>query len=457
MNKHNHHTPSNTHKHTHHYSSSNSSSNPNMSQQPEHLYADEESSFFKEITDESLAHALFRGSLVRPSLLPAAKDNELWKSSVDKVIAKFRAYNLEVSSPLSAPWKASNLGNASIPQQAYRQNNIIKFHCQRCKSLSQTFSLIGVGQCVKDNDGSASLKMLRVFYHDNDCHDVVRKPPPDYCVIPYDYDEVIGDTYDSVVTRFKSFKFPDLPPGKHIDFGHDDYNFDNRAYEYLPSDLYPEVDKDIHRSAMLRFFYYLVGYLNMAEEAAHMVIDTKTLTDKYKHRSGRTHPSIQNAEAHLFLNEIGLLFGGHSMMKEGEIDEPVHQICHKDGETHGGEIASVEQLKGKHKPGSYILPLDDYRQIYVCTPELKVTAQKGEFIWFHGALPHGGLSYRPSLQGNDWHPAIHGHLDSIHHARKRGDFSQGPMIERIQFRSRPLGSCVLFHSLLDHRPFSSHF
>jgi hypothetical protein len=81
-----------------------------------------------------------------------------------------------------------------------------------------------------------------------------------------------------------------------------------------------------------------------------------------------------------FLNEIGPLFGGHSVMKEGEIDEPVNQICHKDGETHGREISSVEQLKGKHKPGSYILPLDDYRQIYVCTPELKLMAQKGEFI-----------------------------------------------------------------------------
>jgi hypothetical protein len=100
----------------------------------------------------------------------------------------------------------------------------------------------------------------------------------------------------------------------------------------------------------------------------------------------------------------------------------IHQICHKDGESSERLVKDNEKLEGKHKPGNCIIPLDSPRTIYVCTPMIQVTAQKGQFVWFHGALPHGGMTHEANETGTDWRPAIHGLLDSSHHVRTQGYF-----------------------------------
>ena len=54
---------------------------------------------------------------------------------------------------------------------------------------------------------------------------------------------------------------------------------------------------------------------------------------------------------------------------------------------------------------------------------IKVTAKKGQLIWFHGTLPHGRtMTYKAVDDDCEWKPAIHGHLDDSHHHREQGSF-----------------------------------
>jgi hypothetical protein len=405
---------------------------------PEEDTVDKEVSFFKGITEDTLVKAIFRGGLVTPPLvaqppltLGSSKPDHVpphqWKVAAQMVIAILEAFNLEVANPSSRAWFADEFG--SIGQTQFYLNRTIKFCCEKCKK-NKVYSPIAVATCV-EQAGVCSLQIQKVFFHDKDCNvpPNERKPPPDYCVVPYDYDEFIGDTYDGVVDRLKLCNFHDEdipnPPGKHIDFGHQNYNYDDRAYEYLPSQNYPEVDKEKHREAMVRFFYFLASWLNIAEEAGSMVFDLESAKQHYIASSNKLvglPPSMKNKAAHLYLNEISLLFGGHCKMRNQE-EDPIHQICHMDGQTIFGELERNKELKGKQMPGSFIIPLEDYRSIYVVTPQTLVTVKRGQFLWFHGALPHGGITYKASKEGRDWHPAIHGHLDSIFHERKSGDLS----------------------------------
>jgi hypothetical protein len=239
-------------------------------------YGKEEVTFFREISEDILAQAIFRGGLVHPS--PDATDEKKqWKSASDNVLEVFKAYNLEVASPTGKRYKAMNLHNIDINETKWASNRIVRFCCKKCKD-KKTFSLIAVGTCVLEG-GVGCLKMESVFYHNQDCsvqNMEDRKLPSDYCVVDFDYEEVIGDTYDSLVEFLKQFHFQletSAPPGKHIDFGYESYNFDDRAYEYLPSDKYPQVKEGVHRQAMVRFFYLLVTYKNLAEEAAFHILD----------------------------------------------------------------------------------------------------------------------------------------------------------------------------------------
>jgi len=169
----------------------------------------------------------------------------------------------------------------------------------------------------------------------------------------------------------------------------------------------------------------MAGDLNMASEVAYTVLDMKKFIHEFTTPQLYCHCAEEiNPEHHLYFNEVSLLFGGHCMLQgNGDSDYVVDQIVHKDGETSEGEIKNKVLLMGRHKPASFIIPLDEPRTIFVSTPQLSVPTKKGQYIWFHGALAHGGKTYKASKEGNDWKPAIHGHLDSIYHRRKRGDFA----------------------------------
>jgi hypothetical protein len=453
-----------------------------LGEKGEAVYAKEEAEFFSSVTPNILAKAIFKGIPVEglpvagkqqpPVQVTKEKKEKHFRSAVYQVISIFKVYGLEAADPLTTGWFATNItpeGKAAVrvAQGKAAVKQTLKFCCNRCKSIG-LYSVLGLGKTVKTN-GIEGISMEKVFYHDSDCCANGREmgyklPSYQYEVFDFDYAEVIGTTYEPVVERFKECNFhdkeEDMLPGHSINFGKPDYKFDDRSYEYLPSERYQEVLEEDHRMAMARFNYLLASKLNMADQMAVQVLDmegvithhqTATLDSYHKEerhsKKVSKHPEKTNPDFHLTFNEISLLFGGHSMMKvekevpkkkgkgkkkkkddksNPEVISPsymVHQICHKDGETHEGEIQSNEKLRGKHKPGSFIIPIQDSRSIYILTPGLVITALKGQFIWFHGALPHGGLTYMASKEGNDWKPAIHGHLDSVHHARKRGDFT----------------------------------
>jgi hypothetical protein len=399
------------------------------------VYAEEEASFFKGITANILAKAIFRGGMVYgtldPNVFPLDELNQHWMSAVKVVISKFKVYHLEAAVPTQTKWKATNLGSpcTSVSQQKVGLTRNLRFCCLRCKERG-IWSLLGVGECVIVK-GQCGIQMKKVFFHDKECFKTKEEKLPSYQfnVFDFDFDEVIGNTYDSVVHQLQQCSFhdkeTDMPPGHSINFGFDDYNFDDRAYEYMPSPNYPDIESSLHRESLVRVLFMMATDLNMADEVSHTVLDLKKYTaDLNDSNKAGICKEMLNTEYHLHFFELSLLFGGHCMLAgEENSNFVVDQIVHKDGETSEGEIANKAELMGKHKPGSFIIPLDEARSIFVCTPQLLVTAKRGQYIWFHGALPHGGKTYKASKEGKDWRPALHGHLDSIHHARKRGDFA----------------------------------
>jgi hypothetical protein len=200
------------------------------------------------------------------------------------------------------------------------------------------------------------------------------------------------------------------PASKHIDFGFPTYDFDDGCYELLPSKNYP-IDPLEHRQAMVRFVYKLCCGFSLTSELAPYIPDIDKIQAQFFHSAGGiTNYSFQkNEQAHLFFQEISLLFGGHELITTGI--HPIHQVRHMDGEDNEHVIDTNPNLKDKFKAGSFIIPLESERSIYHCSPEMMLMVKKGQVLVFAGNFAHGGITYRE----DPWFPAIHGHIDSIHH------------------------------------------
>jgi hypothetical protein len=397
-----------------------------MTTSEESQYDQGEASYFKGITPSILADAIFRGGTVKPS--PHLLPEEQWLSAAANVIKIFEAYNLDVSAPTTIAFKAINLGGMSVSQAAKykKENQQLRFCCKKCKARN-IFSLVGVGKTIT-MDGVKCVKMDSVFYHDNDCSGNDRKKAPKLQVFDLDFQEIIGDTFEPLVTKLKTFHFkkgaqqPELPPGSHINYGYNDYIFDDRSYEYLPSPInYADLAIEKHRLTMVRLFFFLVVMNNISDQAAYQILDMVQLLHLFS-STGQlsSFPVMENPNTHLHFYEVSLLFGGHCM-NETEGMACIHQICHMD-------VADLDTddsrllFKGKQLPGSFILPLENQRTIYVHTPQNQVTVKKGQVLYFDGDLPHGGITYLVEGDGTDWYPAIHGHIDSTLMKRKRGFF-----------------------------------
>jgi hypothetical protein len=422
-----------------------------------------EAAFYKGVSPTQLAEAIFKGELVSAGANVEDKKrkvqktdhkraekkaghNEEWALAGLKVMNKFEVYHLAAADPFTTKWKATiwdDTENFSIAQVAKEENRKVTFCCQRCK-LKNIWFLLGVGKLVVEM-GIGCIQMEKVFYHDKDCQlDAIRRMPvANFLVVNFNFEEIMGETYNPVVEKMSTFCFHDkeqpAPPGEPINFGHKGYNLDDRCYEYLPSERYPELGPHQHRMAMVRFFFLLTAYLNMADETASALLDidkVKANVAQKKPPLPPTAPEVNNPSAHLAFFEISLLFGGHCMLNDHTATS-VHQICHKDGETKDNLVKDNALLEGLHKPGSFIIPLQEQRTIYICTPMLQVTAEKGQFIWFNGDVPHGGMTYKASVDGLDWKPAIHGHLDSSHHERMQGYFD----FENSDYVYFPLEHC----------------
>ena len=405
-------------------------------------YNAEEAACFEAISSATLAEAIFKGAAIskgnkiidkakkakakertkQPTTKKAKKGdddhrshNDEWGLAAKEVMRIFEVCHLAAADPFTSKWHATIVEGAAehplvptgIPQVPKELHRKLPFCCQRCKSKN-IWSLLGVGVLQVEND-IGCIFMESVFFHDKDCHlDAKHKMPvAEFCVVDFAFDEVMGTTYDNVVARLATIPFLDAlippPPGHPINFGKEGYNLDDRCYEYIPSERYIEIVKGLHRRAMVRFFYLLTSYLNMASEAAFTLLDLDNVKQRIRDKlptmlPKKDTPVVANPDFHLFFFEISLLFGGHCVLSRNDPENkegpPIDQICHEDSETKSDLVKSNEALEGEHEPGSFIVPLAVPRTICACTPMLQATAKKGQFARFHGALPCGGVTRR---------------------------------------------------------------
>jgi hypothetical protein len=190
----------------------------------------------------------------------------------------------------------------------------------------------------------------------------------------------------------------------------------------MEEDKYPELSAETHKGCMIRLLYHMAASLNISEEVAPTIFDLEESLDKDGEFNGtigchdRTNPNC-----HLYLAEVSLLFGGHHKESDEGGTQVTHQFCHMDGETgNGPSINENPYLLGRTKPGSFILPIKNLRSFYMWCVDNLQWIYKGQYVFFSGNVPHGGTTrkIRPgSNDGREWHPAIHGHLDSIFHGR----------------------------------------
>jgi hypothetical protein len=107
----------------------------------------------------------------------------------------------------------------------------------------------------------------------------------------------------------------------------------------------------------------LTAYLNMADQTASTMFDVdqvkaNLVTINHKKVFSpqlATTPVTANPSVHLAFYEISLLFGGHCMLSNPESSRSA--TSYKDGETKDNLVKDNQKLVGKHKPGSFIIPL----------------------------------------------------------------------------------------------------
>jgi len=228
-----------------------------------------------------------------------------------------------------------------------------------------------------------------------------------YQLVNFNYDKIIGDVYESSVEYIAQHSWKKAsPPGKAIDFSKESYNFDDQKYVILPSTDYQMVSAEHHKKAMIRFAYHLSATLNLSAELATYQL----VLDPQKHL--KNSPEDKPDTWHLDFTEISLIFGGHHT----GTGKPVNQASHKDHEGKG-LLSSCKDLEGRFYPGSFIIPLESSRTIYINGQSNLVTVVKGQYLFFSGNVVHGGITYDHS---DDWFTSIHGHLDSFHWERHKG-------------------------------------
>jgi hypothetical protein len=265
----------------------------------------------------------------------------------------------------------------------------------------------------------------RGFFHNIDCSVEDRKTPAEHFIVDFDFKEVIGDTYDAVVSHLQGFKFKrkegGAPPGHHINYGNVNCNYDDRSYEHLPSKHCNMLAKDMHMMAMVRAFFLLVACRNLAAgEAAYEIFDMETMESVCFQNKVLHCPVKKNPDAHLHLFELSLLFGGHCMMVADD-QKSVDQICHCDIDGLQ-EPETIKLFNNIQMPGSFIVPLEDHRTMHHSTPQNQIPVKRGQLLWFDGTMAHGGTTHKATQEGNDWHPALHCHLDSNKFPRVKGSF-----------------------------------
>jgi hypothetical protein len=335
---------------------------------------------------------------------PEQSRSMTWESGCQRVKQTLALYNIQADicrSRFKPTHVLEHCCRMINPPKKF-EGRAVRFFCTKCMER-KIASLVAVGVFRLTKEKQEYLEMKFLFPHNsNCCSDKQHAVQPSYTVVDFDFKTVIGSTYDDVLREVcKQEVGSKKLMGSLINFDVKRHNTDDRRYFPLP---YQQVSSMDHKHCMTRLLLHLSVKLNFVEESVTALFDMDAANCD---RQWTNYPVRVNADAHLFLSEISLLFGGHNLKKNGPAQ---HQRCHVDVDG----LKGISALEGKTKPGSLILPLQDFRSIFIGSGLL--TLSKGQYIYFKGDVVHRGCTYDEL----SWHPAIHLHLDTRHHKRKGG-------------------------------------
>jgi len=311
----------------------------------------------------------------------------------------------------------------TIAHEVHLEVENLYFHNRNCTPENPVTYPFLVGQC------------LGTQYSNNPLHGVHGET--------FFFDHIFEHTYDPVVEFCNHFQDPQIanPPGTNINFGHPEgYTFDDRRNCYLPSESYHAcLSNEDHQRALVRFVYYWVNLNDLMYQ----------FTDKFPTRQLPHLPTPPDGSAYggmFSVKYASLITGGHNIDQtdsgrarwtpQGQSNQPVvHQLCHcdfphheftepVDDSTTDTEVvlygATANPNCANHiKSGSILIPLDDMREVYLIDEESIAPINKGEYLYFPGDLPHGGLTYK-WVMGDvpQWHPCMHIYVENVNHALK---------------------------------------
>ena len=405
-----------------------------------------------------------------------------WRGAAEEICTQFaKHYSLQCSFSRS-DWVTTSFHQTKngiekfkkVYGQQWGENFKVPFFCSSCKAEGK-YALLALGVTTGSNKivstgssttdsipASHGIEVSQVYFHDSNCSSGSLSSPSTlwyktskYCVVPFDFNHIIGDTYSKAVAKLQGFpveapyfdplmseekrvtwteKFGGRPwkdkatkaenhkgypqPGALINFGDADYDHDDRMYCYVPSEEW-QISGEEHKDSMLRWIFHLCSHFSLSKELAPYILNHPSIQEQMENKSSNltNYVPMVNPDCHLRPTEVSLLFGGHEQRVHG--NDPIHQMRHRDGDTEKNPFGDNEALNNLFFPFSFIIPLADKRDLYIGTPATTISTPKGFYIIFRGDVPHGGMTYR----GPEWHPCVHGHMDSNHHTRDSGLFN----------------------------------
>jgi hypothetical protein len=182
-------------------------------------------------------------------------------------------------------------------------------------------------------------------------------------VVDFDFERIFGSTYKTCVEICdgKDATKGECPPGQHINFGIESIKYCDRCYQVLPDPVgYGEVSPDMHRNCMIRLLYHISASQNISEETAPRVFDLNgSLNTNGQFCNRKGYVDVPNNKWHLYFSETSLLFGGHHMHDPNcnNLNTPIHQVCHRDGETGGHKISNNDAFFTRFLPASFVVPI----------------------------------------------------------------------------------------------------
>jgi hypothetical protein len=400
-------------------------------------------------TAEEVAQAILwkhkECTVVASTVISEQNDNSAYKAAAEEFIhMMYCSYGLDVE--FCNQKTVFDRGYGKQPLELIDKpagKKVFRFHCKKCRIMKNHFSLIAWGNCVQNSEGHRGIKIQKMFFHDIlCCHQLNQHnlpeghhPNPIQRIVEIDYDNVFGESYDCLWKKLEEYdaskKEHNEPPGEHINLGKPNLpKTDNRTYQILPCpNKYPGLSHEVHKGCMIRLLYHMAASLSISDEVAPYIYDLDGSLDKDgKFNGNKGCRDKRNPNCHLYFSEVSLLFGGHHLRTEKWGDELAHQLCHMDGETgEGTTINENPDLFGRTKPGSFILPIKNYRSLYMWCVQNVIWVLRGQYVFFSGNVAHGGTTRKMILgseDGREWHAALHGHLDSIYHGRDQAHLNR---------------------------------